>query len=147
MKNPSPKPQPKQDISQPRKVKFQARLPKGWNYNRKDSTLRPPVASHLNPNERISNGAEMTLQKPAYMFDLNQNARSLTKVDASLPISAPVLDLNHKDRIHSGKEATKKSITPFFDLNQISVIQLHLQCLNDESLTLSCFILVSRLIV
>lgn len=119
MKNPLPK----QDVSQPQKVKIHAStISKGKNYNRKESASRPPVAPHSNPKERISNGAEVTLQKPDHVFDLNQNARNLSGKDASFHSSAPLLDLNQKDRIHSGKEATKKSITPFFDLNQISVI-------------------------
>ena len=83
--------------------------------------MRPLAASPLNPKERISSGVEVTLQKTGHVFDLNHNAKSFSKKDASFHTSAPVLDLNHKDRIHSGKEATKKSITPFFDLNQISV--------------------------
>ncbi|XP_061353183.1 uncharacterized protein LOC133297961 [Gastrolobium bilobum] len=122
IKNPSPKPQPKQDISQPRKLNIQAAIiSKGRKHNRKESTLRPPIAYHLNSNERISNGVEIALQKTAHMFDLNQNARSgVGKKDPSFLSPAPGHDLNHKDRIHSGKEATMKKITPFFDLNQIS---------------------------
>lgn len=119
LKNPSPKLQPKQDISQPRKLKIQAN--KGQKYNRKES-MQPPVAPHWNSNGRISNGAEInTLQKKAPMFDLNQNARSLSRKDPSFLSSAPPLDLNHKDMSHSMKEPAKKSITPFFDLNQIAV--------------------------
>ncbi|TKY73132.1 hypothetical protein E2542_SST01880 [Spatholobus suberectus] len=121
IQNPSPKPKPKQDISHRQKLKVQVTLiPRGKKYNRKESTLRPPMASHLNSKERISNGVDTTVQKTVHMFDLNQNARSLSKKDPSFLNSAPVPDLNHKDRIHSGKEATKKRITPFFDLNQIS---------------------------
>ncbi|RDY11995.1 hypothetical protein CR513_03230, partial [Mucuna pruriens] len=120
IQNPSPKPKPKQDISHQQKLKVQATLiPKSKKYSRKESTLRPPT-THLNPKERISNGVETTVQKEVHMFDLNQNARSLSRKDPSFLNSAPVPDLNHKDRFHSGKEASKKSITPFFDLNQIS---------------------------
>ncbi|XP_061347489.1 uncharacterized protein LOC133292995 [Gastrolobium bilobum] len=128
LKHPSPKPQPKQEFLKPRKLKIQAPIiSKGRNYNRKESTLRPHTTSHLKPKERISNGVEVTLQKTGHVFDLNQNARSFSKRDASSLGSTPVLDLNHKDRIHNGKEATKKSIVPFFDLNQISREEEELQ--------------------
>ncbi|KAI9125811.1 hypothetical protein K1719_003229 [Acacia pycnantha] len=132
MQNPLPKPQPKQDVSQFQKVKTLAQLQKGKsrapaatskgrNYGKKDLALRPPVPPYSNPKERIPNGVEVTLQKPAPVFDLNQNAtRTYSGKDSSLHGSAPMLDLNQMDRIHSGKEASKKSITPFFDLNQIS---------------------------
>ncbi|KAK7304150.1 hypothetical protein RJT34_15229 [Clitoria ternatea] len=121
MQNPSPKPQPKQDISQLQKFKHQATIiPKRRKYNRKESNLQPPFASHLNSKERISNGIETSLHKTAHVFDLNQNVRNLSKKDPSFLTSGPALDLNHKDKIQSGKEDTKKSVTPFFDLNQIS---------------------------
>lgn len=46
IKNPSPKPQPKQDILQPRKLKIQATMiSKGHKYNNRTESL---VASHLN---------------------------------------------------------------------------------------------------
>ncbi|KAK7329918.1 hypothetical protein VNO77_24100 [Canavalia gladiata] len=132
LKHPIPKPQPKQEVVKPQKLKIQAPIiSKGRNNNRKESTLRPSTASHLNPNGRLSNGVEVSLQKTGLMFDLNQNARSFNKKDASLHSSAPPFDLNHKDRIHSGKEATKKSVTPFFDLNQISREEEELQGNNE----------------
>ncbi|XP_028760887.1 uncharacterized protein LOC114719541 [Neltuma alba] len=128
--NPVSKPQPKQDAPELQRVKTHAQLQKvktrgpttskGRNYSKKDLALRPPIPPYSNLKERIPNGIEVTLQKPAPTFDLNQNARTSSGKDASLHGSAPMLDLNQMDRIHSGKEATKKSITPFFDLNQIS---------------------------
>lgn len=128
LKHPIPKPQPKQ-VVKPQKLKVQAPvISKGKNSNRKEPTrkepMRPLLPSHLNPTGRISSVAEVPLQKTGHMFDLNQNARSSSKKDASSIHSSapPALDLNHKERIHSSKEATKKSVTPFFDLNQISVI-------------------------
>lgn len=121
IQNPSLKPNPKLDISRQQKLKAQAtHIPRGKKHNNKESTMRPPLAPHLNSKERISNGVETTVQKTVHMFDLNQNARSLGKKDPSVFNSASVPDLNHKDRIHGGKEATKKRITPFFDLNEIS---------------------------
>ncbi|KAF1870653.1 hypothetical protein Lal_00026110 [Lupinus albus] len=121
MKNPSSKPQPTQDVSQLRNLKTEASIPsKSWSYRRKESTLRPPIASHLRTKQKNSNGVDFVLQKPARMFDLNQSARSLCKQDASFLSSAPSLELNHKNRIYAGKEATKNSVAPFFDLNQIS---------------------------
>jgi len=118
MQNPSPK----QDISHQKKLKVHATLiRKGKKHNRKQSTLNPVTTSHLNSKERISNRVGITVQKTVPMFDLNQNAWSLSKKDPSFLNSAPVPDLNHEDRIHSGKEAAKKSISTFFDLNQISV--------------------------
>ncbi|KAF7838136.1 uncharacterized protein G2W53_006618 [Senna tora] len=124
MKHPLPKP----DVPQPSKVKNHATTSKGRNYNRKESASRPPLAPHSDPRQRVSNGVEVTLQKPLHVFDLNQNARNFSGKDASFHSSTPMLDLNQKDRIHSGKEAaTKKSITPFFDLNQISREEEELQ--------------------
>lgn len=124
LKHPLPKPQPKQEVLKPQKLKIkEPKISKGRNYNRKESTLRPHAASKLNPKERVFNGGavEDTLQKTSHVFDLNQNGRSLSKKDTSFHSSAaPVLDSNHKDRVQSGKEAAKKSVTPFFDLNQIS---------------------------
>ncbi|CAL0320125.1 unnamed protein product [Lupinus luteus] len=121
MKNPSPKPQPKQDVSQPRKLKTKSPIPsKGRSYHRKESTLQPCIASHLKTKQKISNGVDFALQKPARVFDLNQSARSLGKQDASFLSSAPSLELTHNNRIYAGKEAAKKSVAPFFDLNQIS---------------------------
>ncbi|KAL2322161.1 hypothetical protein Fmac_026540 [Flemingia macrophylla] len=121
IQNPSPKPKPKLDISHRQKLKVQAtHIPKGKKYNRNESTLRPPMASHLISKERISNGVEPTVEKTVPIFDLNQNASSVSKMDPSLLNCAPVPDLNHKDGIHGGKEAAKKRITPFFDLNEIS---------------------------
>ncbi|CAJ1975541.1 unnamed protein product [Sphenostylis stenocarpa] len=117
MQNPSPK----QDISHQQKLKVQATLiRKGKKYNRKESTLHPARTSHLNSKERISNGVETTEHKTVPMFDLNQNAKSVSKKDPSFLNSSPVPDLNQEDRFHSLKEASKKSITTFFDLNQIS---------------------------
>ncbi|XP_057753317.1 uncharacterized protein LOC130972973 [Arachis stenosperma] len=130
LKNPSPKPQQKQVVLQTQKVKMQAPvIPKGRNYNRKESTLRLANASPMNPKERVSNGVEVSLPKACHVFDLNQNARTLSRKVASFhaPATAPVLDLNHKDRIHNGKEASKKNMTPFFDLNQISREEEELQ--------------------
>ncbi|XP_054805666.1 uncharacterized protein LOC129308530 [Prosopis cineraria] len=123
VQNPLPKAQPKQDISKLQKVKTHAPTGlKGRSHSKKDLALRPPVPPYSNPKERIPNGVEVTLQKLAPVFDLNQNAR--TSSGKAVPFhgsaSNPMLDLNQKDRIHSGKEATKKSIIPFFDLNQIS---------------------------
>lgn len=141
MKHPLPKPQSKQDVpQQPQKVKVKTHassISKGRNHSRKETTAsRPPLAPST--RERISNGVEVAMQKPApHVFDLNQNARSFSGKDASFHGSAapsPMLDLNQKDRIHSGKEATKKSITPFFDLNQISVIN----CATCVDMLLSC---------
>ncbi|TKY54689.1 hypothetical protein E2542_SST19101 [Spatholobus suberectus] len=129
LKHPISKPQPKQEVVKPQKLKIKAPIiSKGKNYNRKEPSLRAHAASHLNPNGRISNVAEVPLRKTGHLFDLNQNARSYSKKDASIHSSAPpVLDLNHKERIHSSKEATKKSVTPFFDLNQISREEEELQ--------------------
>ncbi|KAK7388384.1 hypothetical protein VNO78_23200 [Psophocarpus tetragonolobus] len=125
LRHPIPKRQPKQEVVKAQKASI---IPKGKNYNRKESTLRAHSTSHLNPNGRISNVAEVPLQKTGHLFDLNQNARSSSKKDASIHSSAPpALDLNHKERIYSGKEATKKSVTPFFDLNQISREEEELQ--------------------
>lgn len=141
MQNPLPKPQRTQ------KVKTHAQLQKGKtrapansngrNYGKKDLRSRPPIPPYSNSKERISNGLEVTPQKPAPVFDLNQNARTYTGKDGT----APMLDLNQMDRIQSGNEATKKSITPFFDLNQISVIIVHtgvriMDCLSYMSLKL-----------
>lgn len=130
LKHPLPRPQPKQEVAKPQKLKIkEPKIAKGRNYNRKESTLRPHTASKLNPKERVFNGGavEDTLQKTSHVFDLNQNGRSLSKKDASFHSSAaPVLDSNHKDRVQSGKEAAKKSVTPFFDLNQISVININI---------------------
>ncbi|CAL0307063.1 unnamed protein product [Lupinus luteus] len=121
LENPSPKPQPRQEVPKPQKLKIQASYTsKGRNYKRKESTLRVHNTSPLKPKEMISNGAKVALQRTGLMFDLNQNGRSFNKKDAFLHSSAPMLDLNHEDRNHSAKEATKKSIVPFFDLNQIS---------------------------
>jgi hypothetical protein len=124
LKHPLPRPQPKHEVLKSQKLKIkEPKISKGRNYNRKESTLRPPTASKLkNPKDRIFNGAEDTMQKTNHaMIDLNQNGRSLSIKDASFHGSAaPVLDLDHKDRVHSGQEATKKSVPPFFDLNQIS---------------------------
>lgn len=138
LKHPIPKPQPKQ-VVKPQKLKIHAPvISKGKNSNRKEPTrkepMRPLLPSHLNPTGRISSVAEVPLQKTGHMFDLNQNARSSSKKDASSIHSSasPVLDLNHKERIHSSKEATKKSVTPFFDLNQISREEEELQG-NSES--------------
>ena len=81
--------------------------------------------------------AEAPLKKTGHLFDLNLNARSSSKKDASFNGSAPpVFELNHKERIHSSKEATKKSVTPFFDLNQISVINYTYICVMNPCL---CF--------
>ncbi|XP_047178201.1 uncharacterized protein LOC124845180 [Vigna umbellata] len=116
MQNPSPK----QEISHQQKLKVHATLiRKGKKYNRKESTLHPATTSHLNSKGRISNRVASTVQKTV-MFDLNQNALSLSKKELSFLNSAPVADLKHEDGIHSGKEASKKSISKFFDLNQIS---------------------------
>ncbi|KAK7265075.1 hypothetical protein RJT34_32691 [Clitoria ternatea] len=138
LKHPIPKPQPKKEVAKPQKLKIQAPIvSKGKNYNRKEPAFRPhPGPSHLNPkNGRISNGVEVPLPKTGHLFDLNQNAKTSGKKDASfLHSSTPlVLDLNHKDRIHTGKEATKKTITPFFDLNQISREEEEMQG-NNEAL-------------
>ncbi|KAL2338530.1 hypothetical protein Fmac_012976 [Flemingia macrophylla] len=130
LKHPILKPQPKQNVVKPqKKLKIQAPITaKGKNYNRKELTLRAHPTSNLNPNGRSSNLSEFPLQKTGHQFDLNQNARSSSKKDASIHSSAPpALDLNHKERIHSSKEATKKSVTPFFDLNQISREEEELQ--------------------
>ncbi|MED6218812.1 hypothetical protein PIB30_030134 [Stylosanthes scabra] len=131
LKNSSPpKPQQKQVVLQSQKLKMQAPvIPKGRNYNRKESTSRLPNASPLNPKERVSNGIEASLPKTCHVFDLNQNARTFSRKVSSFqaPATAPVLDLNHKDRIQNGKEASKKNITPFFDLNQISREEEELQ--------------------
>lgn len=127
LKHPLPKPQQKQEVLKPQKLKIkEPKIAKGRNYNRKESTLRPHTGSKLNPKEKKFNGVvEDTLQKTSHVFDLNQNGRSLSKKDASFHSSAaPVLDSNHTDRVQSGKEATKKSVTPSFDLNQISVINI-----------------------
>ncbi|KAG5101770.1 hypothetical protein JHK84_046739 [Glycine max] len=128
LKHPILKPHPKQ-VVKPQKLKLQAPIiSKGKNYSRKEPTLRPHPTSHLNSNGRISNVAEAPLKKTGHLFDLNLNARSSSKKDASFNGSAPpVFELNHKERIHSGKEATKKSVTPFFDLNQISREEEELQ--------------------
>ncbi|CAL0330422.1 unnamed protein product [Lupinus luteus] len=121
LKNPSPKPQPKEEVPKLQKLKTQVPFtPKGRNYKRKESTLRVHNTSPLKPKGMISNGGEIALQRTGLMFDLNQNARSFSKKGATFHDSAPVFDLNHNDRNRSGKEATKKSIVPFFDLNQIS---------------------------
>lgn len=137
LKHPIPKPQPKKEVVKSQKVKIQAPIiSKGKNYSRKDHTSRSHSSSHLNPNGKISNVAEVPLQKTSHLFDLNQNARnfSSSKKDSTIHGSAsPALDLNHKERIHSSKEATKKSVTPFFDLNQISVIN-GTCCLHRKSL-------------
>ncbi|BAT76169.1 uncharacterized protein LOC124837670 [Vigna umbellata] len=131
LKHPIPKPQPKKEVVKSQKVKIQAPIiSKGKNYSRKDHTSRSHSSSHLNPNGKISNVAEVPLQKTSHLFDLNQNARnfSSSKKDSTIHGSAsPALDLNHKERIHSSKEATKKSVTPFFDLNQISREEEELQ--------------------
>ncbi|XP_027330182.1 uncharacterized protein LOC113846295 [Abrus precatorius] len=128
LKHPIPKSQSKQELVKQQKLKIQAPIiSKGRNYKRKESTSRPPTGSHLNPNGRLSNGVEVILPKTGHVFDLNQNARSFSKKDASHHNSAPVFDLNHRDMIQSGKEATKKSVTPFFDLNQISREEEELQ--------------------
>ncbi|WVZ19838.1 hypothetical protein V8G54_007160 [Vigna mungo] len=117
MQNPSPK----QDISHQQKLKVHATLiRKGKKYNRKESTLHPATTSHLNSKGRVSNRVGSAVQKTVPMFDLNQNALSLSKKELSFLNSAPVADLNHEDGSHSGKEASKKSISKFFDLNQIS---------------------------
>ncbi|KAJ7955653.1 Ribosomal RNA small subunit methyltransferase G [Quillaja saponaria] len=98
LKNQSLKPL-KQDVSH--SPKFETRAPtitKGRNYNRKESTLRPPVfVSGMNPKERNYNGMEAKLRK------------------------------NQKERIYSGKESTKKTRTPIFDLNQISLEEEEVQ--------------------
>ncbi|KAK7281532.1 hypothetical protein RIF29_09616 [Crotalaria pallida] len=121
MKNASPNPQTKQNVSQLRNLKTEAPIPsKGRNYYRKESALQPPIASRLGTKERIFNGVDITLQRPSHMFDLNQSARSLVKHDLSFLSSAAALESNNKDRIHAGKDAAKKSVIPFFDLNQIS---------------------------
>jgi len=130
LKHPILKPQPKQQVVKPQKLKIQAPIiSKGKNYNKKEPNLRPHhPASHLNSNGRISNVADVPLKKTGHLFDLNLNARSSSKKDASINISGPpVLNLNHKERINSSKEATKKSVTPFFDLNQISREEEELQ--------------------
>lgn len=133
LKHPIPKPQPKKEVVKSQKLKIQTHIiSKGKNYSRKDHTSR----SHLNPNGKISNVAEVPLQKTSHLFDLNQNARnfSSSRKDNTIHGSAsPARDLNHKERIHSSKEATKKSVAPFFDLNQISVINCT-YCLRYKSL-------------
>ena len=139
LKHPILKPQPKQQVVKPQKLKIQAPIiSKGKNYNKKEPNLRPHhPASHLNSNGRISNVADVPLKKTGHLFDLNLNARSSSKKDASINISGPpVLNLNHKERINSSKEATKKSVTPFFDLNQISVINYTYICVMNPCL---CF--------
>ena len=126
LKHPIPKPQPKKEVVKSQKLKIQTPIiSKGKSYSRKDHTSRSHSASHLNPNGKISNVAEVPLQKTSHLFDLNQNARnfSSSRKDSTIHCSAsPARDLNHKERLHSSKEATKKSVAPFFDLNQISVI-------------------------
>jgi len=110
MQNPSPK------------LKVHATLiRKGKKCNRKESNLHPATTSHLNSKERIYNRVGSTVRKTVPVFDLNQNAWSLSKKDPSFLNSAAVPDLNHEDRIQSGKEASEKSVSKFFDLNQISV--------------------------
>ncbi|KAK7291947.1 hypothetical protein RIF29_07518 [Crotalaria pallida] len=132
LKNPIPKPQPKQEVPKPQKHKIQAPYTsRGRNYNRKETASRVHNTSPLKPKEMISNGVEVALQRTGFMFDLNQNARSLSKKDALFHGSAPVLDLNHKDKNHNGKEAAKKSIVPFFDLNQISREEEELELLGN----------------
>ncbi|XP_019453638.1 PREDICTED: uncharacterized protein LOC109355124 isoform X2 [Lupinus angustifolius] len=109
LQNPSPKPQAKQLVPKPQKLKIQASYTsKGRNYKRKESTLRVHNSSPLKPKEMIFNGAEVAMRRTGVMFDLNQNGWNFNKKDAFLHSSAPVLDLNHEDRNHSGKEATKK---------------------------------------
>ncbi|KAI4344282.1 hypothetical protein L6164_011528 [Bauhinia variegata] len=123
MKNPSPKPQSKQDVPKPQKLEIKALTipkPKGRKYNKKELALRPPVAPHSNLKERTCNVVDVSSRKSAHVFDLNQNARSFTGKEATFLSSAPLLDLNQKERTHIGKEAAKKSIIPSFDLNQIS---------------------------
>ncbi|KAI4335538.1 hypothetical protein L6164_014176 [Bauhinia variegata] len=122
MKNPSSKPQLKQDAPKPQKLEIQApTIPKGRKYNKKElAFLRPPVAPHSNLKERTHNGIDATLRNSAHVFDLNKNARSFTGKETPFHSSAALLDLNQKERTHIGMEAAKKSIIPSFDLNQIS---------------------------
>ncbi|XP_028794003.1 uncharacterized protein LOC114749636 [Neltuma alba] len=122
MRNPSSKLQPRQDVSPLHNPKIQASIvSKNRKYSRKETSLQSRIASRSYAKERVSDGVEGKSQKPARVFDLNQNARSLTGKDAFfINSSAQLFDLNQNDRIHSGKDLTKKSIS-LFDLNQISV--------------------------